>query len=51
MPFLNYKEQILIKTVAPNENIIHTPVDVLKVKNARTAITTSMQIDLILHWF
>ena len=32
------------KTVAPNENISHTPADVLKVKKARTLITTDADI-------
>ena len=32
------------KTVAPNENIIHTPADVLKVKKARKPITTDADI-------
>ena len=32
------------KTVAPNENISHTPADVLKVKKARKPITTDADI-------
>ena len=47
MLFLNYKEQKL-KTVAPKENISHTPADVLKVKNARTPITTDADIPEII---
>ena len=33
-----------MKTVAPKENINHTPADVLKVKNARTPITIAADI-------
>ena len=33
-----------IKTVAPKENINHTPADVFKVKKARTPITIAADI-------
>tara|TARA_Y100000590_G_scaffold128120_1_gene146495 strand:- start:439 stop:588 length:150 start_codon:yes stop_codon:yes gene_type:complete len=33
-----------MKTVAPNENISHTPADVLKVKKARTPMTNAADI-------
>ena len=33
-----------MKTVAPKENIIQIPADVLKVKNARTPITNAADI-------